>query len=50
MAVVLLFDGVVDDYGGDRIAVTVCYHRRSGKSLSASLMYFTIIYDGNRST
>ena len=50
MAVVLLFDGVVDDYGGDSDSGDSLLSAEEGSSLSSSLMYFVIINDGTRPT
>ena len=50
MAVVLLFDGVVDNYAGDSNSGDSLLSAEEGSSLSSSLMYIIIIYDGNRPT
>ena len=50
MAVVLLFDSAVNDYGGDSDSGDSLFSSEEESSSSTSLMYFIIIYDGNRPT
>ena len=50
MAVVLLFDSAVNDYGGDSDSGDSLFSSEEESSSSTSLMYLIIINDGNRST